>query len=99
MEKAYQLSDWLPTTKKEMQIRGWENVDVIIISGDAYIDHPAFGSGVLGRILESYGLTVAVIPQPNVNDNLQDFTKLGAPNLFFAVQHAFKRILCLQHAA
>ncbi|MGB5243033.1 MAG: YgiQ family radical SAM protein [Lutimonas sp.] len=85
MEKAYQLSDWLPTTRKEMQIRGWENVDVIIISGDAYIDHPAFGSGVLGRILESYGLTVAVIPQPNVNDHLQDFTKLGAPNMFFAV--------------
>ena len=85
MKTQYQLTDWLPTTKKEVQIRGWDSLDVIIISGDAYIDHAAFGTGVLGRIFESYGLKVAIIPQPNVNDNLQDFTKLGAPNLFFAV--------------
>ena len=85
MNTVYQLSDFLPTTKKELLIRGWDSLDVIIISGDAYIDHPAFGTGVLGRILESYGLKVAIIPQPNVKDNLQDFVKLGAPNLFFAV--------------
>lgn len=83
--KNYLLSDWLPTTKKEVSIRGWEALDVILFSGDAYIDHPAFGPAVIGRILESYGLKVAIVPQPNVNDNLQDFTKLGKPRLFFGV--------------
>ena len=83
--KNYLLSDWLPTTKKEVSIRGWEELDVILFSGDAYIDHPAFGPAVIGRILESYGLKVAIVPQPNVNDNLQDFTKLGKPKLFFGV--------------
>ncbi|MDP2088810.1 MAG: YgiQ family radical SAM protein [Flavobacteriaceae bacterium] len=81
----YLLSDWLPTTKKEVSIRGWEELDVILFSGDAYIDHPAFGPAVIGRILESYGLKVAIVPQPNVNDNLQDFTKLGKPRLFFGI--------------
>jgi uncharacterized radical SAM protein YgiQ len=81
----YLLSDWLPTTKKECAIRGWDELDVILFSGDAYIDHPAFGPAVIGRILESYGLKVAIVPQPNVNDNLQDFTKLGKPRLFFGV--------------
>lgn len=81
----YLLSDWLPTTKKEVTIRGWDELDVILFSGDAYIDHPAFGPAVIGRILESYGLKVAIVPQPNVNDNLQDFTKLGKPRLFFGV--------------
>ena len=81
----HRLSDWLPTTKKEVNIRGWEDLDVIIFSGDAYVDHPAFGPAALGRILESYGLRVAIVPQPNVNDNLQDFEKLGTPKLFFAV--------------
>jgi uncharacterized radical SAM protein YgiQ len=81
----YLLSDWLPTTKKEVAIRGWDELDVILFSGDAYIDHPAFGPAVIGRILESYGLKVAIVPQPNVNDNLQDFTKLGRPRLFFGV--------------
>ncbi len=85
MKENYQLSDWLPTTNKEVKIRGWEELDVIIISGDAYVDHAAFGPAVLGRILESFGLRVAVIPQPSVHDNLQDFTKLGRPELFFAV--------------
>lgn len=85
MQKAPQLSDWLPTTRREMKIRGWENLDVIIFSGDAYVDHAAFGPAALGRILESYGLRVAIVPQPNVNDNLQDFEKLGIPNMFFAV--------------
>ncbi len=85
MQKELQLSDWLPTTSKEVKIRGWNSLDVIIFSGDAYVDHPAFGPAVVGRILESYGLKVAIVPQPNVNDNLQDFEKLGTPNLFFAV--------------
>lgn len=85
MEKTYQLSDWLPTTKKEAKIRGWDELDVIIFSGDAYVDHAAFGPAVLGRILESFGLRVAIVPQPSVHDNLQDFTKLGAPKMFFAV--------------
>ena len=85
MQKEHQLSDWLPTTNKEVKIRGWDSLDVIIISGDAYVDHAAFGPAALGRILESYGLKVAIIPQPSVYDNLQDFEKLGKPNLFFAV--------------
>jgi len=79
------LSDWLPTTNKEVKLRGWEELDVILFSGDAYVDHPAFGPAVIGRILESYGLKVAIIPQPSVNDNLQDFTKMGKPRLFFGV--------------
>jgi uncharacterized radical SAM protein YgiQ len=85
MEIEHKLSDWLPTTKREVKIRGWERLDVIIFSGDAYVDHAAFGPAALGRILESYGLRVAIVPQPNVNDNLQDFEKLGTPELFFAV--------------
>lgn len=79
------LSDWLPTTNKEVKIRGWEELDVILFSGDAYVDHPSFGPAVIGRILESYGLKVAIVPQPSVNDDLQDFTKLGTPKLFFGV--------------
>ena len=79
------LSSWLPTTNKEVKIRGWESLDVILFSGDAYVDHPSFGPAVIGRILESYGLRVAIVPQPNVHDNLQDFVKLGRPNLFFGV--------------
>jgi uncharacterized radical SAM protein YgiQ len=83
--KMNKLSDWLPTTNKEVKLRGWEALDVILFSGDAYVDHPAFGPAVIGRILESYGLKVAIVPQPSVHDNLQDFTKMGAPRLFFAV--------------
>ncbi len=75
----------LPTTKKEVNQRGWDELDVILFSGDAYIDHPAFGTAVIGRILESYSLKVAIVPQPSVNDNLQDFSKLGKPKLFFGV--------------
>lgn len=85
MQQELQLSDWLPTTNKEVKIRGWDSLDVIIFSGDAYVDHAAFGPAALGRILESYGLKVAIVPQPSVHDNLQDFEKLGKPNLFFAV--------------
>ncbi len=79
------LSDWLPTTNKEIKLRKWSALDVILFSGDAYVDHPSFGPAVIGRILESYGLRVAIVPQPSVNDNLQDFEKLGKPRLFFAV--------------
>ena len=83
--KLNKLTDWLPTTNKEVKLRGWEELDVILFSGDAYVDHPAFGPAVIGRILESYGLKVAIVPQPSVHDNLQDFEKLGKPRLFFAV--------------
>lgn len=60
--KSLQLTDWLPTTKKEMNLRGWDYVDVILFSGDAYIDHPSFGTAVIGRLLESEGLRVAIVP-------------------------------------
>lgn len=83
--KEYKLTDWLPTTKKEIEIRGWEQPDVILFSGDAYVDHPAFGAAVIGRILESKGLKVAIIPQPNWRDDLRDFKKLGKPRLFFGI--------------
>ena len=64
---------------------GWEYLDVILFTGDAYVDHPSFGAAVVGRLLEAEGLRVAVVPQPNWRDDLRDFTKLGAPRLFFAV--------------
>ena len=83
--KEYKLTDWLPTTKKEMEIRGWEEVDVILFSGDAYVDHPSFGAAVIGRILEAEGLRVAIVPQPNWRDDLRDFKKLGRPRLFFGI--------------
>ena len=85
MTNELRLSDWLPTTNKEVKIRGWEELDVILFSGDAYVDHPSFGPAVIGRIIEDCGLRIAIVPQPSVTDNLQDFTKLGKPNLFFAV--------------
>ena len=66
-------------------MRGWDELDVILFSGDAYVDHPAFGAAVIGRIMESMGLRVAIIPQPNWQDDLRDFKKLGVPNLFFGV--------------
>lgn len=83
--KEYRLTDWLPTTKKEVELRGWDDIDVILFSGDAYIDHPSFGAAVIGRILESEGLKVAIVPQPNWRDDLRDFKKLGKPRLFFGV--------------
>ena len=85
MQKRYSLTDWLPTTKKEVELRGWNDLDVILFSGDAYVDHPAFGSAVIGRIVESMGLKIAIVPQPNWKDDLRDFKKLGKPNLFFGV--------------
>ena len=81
----FQLSDFLPTTRKEMELRGWDEVDVVLFSGDAYVDHPSFGAAVIGRILEAEGLRVAIVPQPNWRDDLRDFRKLGRPRLFFGV--------------
>lgn len=80
-----QLTDFLPTTKKELELRGWDYVDVIIFSGDAYVDHPSFGAAVIGRILEAEGFRVAIVPQPDWHGDFRDFKKLGKPRLFFAV--------------
>ncbi|WP_299219782.1 YgiQ family radical SAM protein [uncultured Alistipes sp.] len=76
---------FLPTTIKEVRERGWDALDVILFTGDAYIDHPAFGAAVVGRLIEAEGCRVAIVPQPNWRDDLRDFTKLGAPRLFFGV--------------
>jgi uncharacterized radical SAM protein YgiQ len=75
----------LPTTLKEVKARGWEQLDVILISGDAYVDHPSFGIAMIGRVLEDMGLKVAILPQPNWQDDLRDFKKLGEPRLFFGI--------------
>ena len=83
--KEHKLTDWLPTTKKEVELRGWDDLDVILFSGDAYVDHPSFGPAVIGRLLEAQGLRVAIVPQPNWRDDLRDFKKLGRPRLFFGV--------------
>jgi len=81
----YRISNWLPTTIKEVRALGWEEVDVVLFSGDAYVDHPSFGAAVIGRILEREGLKVAIVPQPNWQDDLRDFKKMGKPRLFFAI--------------
>ncbi|MDR0386142.1 MAG: YgiQ family radical SAM protein [Prevotellaceae bacterium] len=78
-------SGHLPVSRKEMEYLGWSQADVIFFSGDAYIDHPAFGTAVIARVLENMGLKVAIVPQPNWQDDLRDFKKLGEPKLFFAV--------------
>lgn len=83
--EKYQTTDWLPTTRKEMDERGWDEADIILFTGDAYVDHPSFGAAVIGRILEAEGLRVAIVPQPNWLDDLRDFKKLGTPRLYFAV--------------
>lgn len=80
-----QYSQWLPTSAKEVKERGWDELDVILFSGDAYVDHPSFGAAVIGRILEKEGLKVAIVPQPNWRDDLRDFKKLGQPRLFFGI--------------
>jgi uncharacterized radical SAM protein YgiQ len=78
-------NSWLPTTKKEVDLLGWDELDVIIFSGDAYVDHPSFGPAVIGRVIEDEGFRVAIIPQPNWQDDLRDFHKLGKPKYFFGV--------------
>lgn len=87
MEKqaGYRLSDFLPTTKKECELRGWDQLDVILFSGDAYIDHPSFAAAVIGRIIEAGGYRVAIVPQPDWHGDFRDFKKLGRPRLFFGV--------------
>lgn len=79
------LTDFLPTTRKEMDLRGWDVADVILFSGDAYVDHPSFGAAVIGRLLEDMGLRVALIPQPDWHGDYRDFRKLGRPRLFFGI--------------
>jgi uncharacterized radical SAM protein YgiQ len=85
MPTEYRLTDYLPTTKKELELRGWSDVDVVLFSGDAYVDHPSFGAAVIGRLLEAQGLKVALVPQPDWRGDHRDFTKMGRPRLFFAV--------------
>ena len=77
--------NWLPTTRKEMDLRGWECADVILFSADAYVDHPAFGAAVIGRLLEAEGLRVCIVPQPDWHGDFRDFKKLGRPRLFFGI--------------
>ena len=76
---------YLPTSVKEMKALGWDTVDVVLFSGDAYVDHPSFGAAVIGRTLQAAGYRVAIVPQPNWQDDLRDFRKFGAPRLFFGV--------------
>ncbi|MDO4992438.1 MAG: YgiQ family radical SAM protein, partial [Prevotellaceae bacterium] len=80
-----QLTDFLPTTKKECELRGWDELDVILFSGDAYVDHPSFGAAVIGRTLEAAGYRVAIVPQPDWHGDFRDFKKLGRPRLFFGI--------------
>ncbi|MDG1347686.1 MAG: YgiQ family radical SAM protein [Crocinitomicaceae bacterium] len=79
------ITDWLPITKKEADKRGWNDLDVVLISGDAYVDHPSFGTAVVGRIIESEGFKIGIVAQPNWQDDLRDFKKFGKPKYFFGV--------------
>ena len=83
--KEYRLTDFLPTTKKELELRGWDELDIILFSADAYVDHPSFGAAVIGRTLEAAGYRVAIVPQPDWHGDFRDFKKLGRPRLFFGV--------------
>lgn len=80
-----QLTDWLPGTRKEMELRGWDEADVIMFSADAYVDHPSFGAAVIGRLIEAEGYKVCIVPQPDWHGDFRDFRKLGRPRLFFVV--------------
>ena len=84
-DNKYKITDWLPTSVKEMKAHGWDSVDVVLFTGDAYVDHPSFGAAVIGRLLQSHGLKVAIVPQPNWRDDLRDFKKFGRPRLFFCI--------------
>ena len=79
------MAHFLPITLEEVKRLGWEQVDVVLVTGDAYVDHPSFGTAVIGRTLEAAGYQVAIIPQPNWRDDLRDFRKFGRPRLFFGV--------------
>ncbi len=84
-QQQFKLTDFIPTTKKECELRGWDELDVILFSGDAYIDHPAFGAAVIARTLEASGYRVAIVPQPDWHGDFRDFKKLGRPRLFFGI--------------
>ena len=83
--QSFLLTDFLPTTKKEVELRGWSELDIILFSGDAYVDHPSFGAAVIGRVLEANGYKVAIVPQPDWHGDFRDFKKLGRPRLFFGI--------------
>ena len=85
MQQPRPLSDWLPTTRREMELRGWDSLDVILFSGDAYVDHPSFGVAVIGRLLEAEGLRVGIVPQPDWHGDYRDFRRLGRPRLCFGI--------------
>ena len=84
-DPIWDSSRWLPLSRDEVEARGWDEVDVILVSGDAYVDHPSFGTAVIGRMIEREGFRVAILSQPNWRDDLRDFKKLGRPRLFFGV--------------
>ena len=84
-DPTWDAARWLPISRDELDARGWDQVDVILVSGDAYVDHPSFGTAVVGRMIEREGFRVAILPQPNWRDDLRDFKKLGTPRLFFGV--------------
>ena len=85
MIMAENNSYMIPTSIKEVKALGWDYIDVILFTGDAFIDHPSFGTAVIARWLQKHGYRVAVVPQPNWRDDLRDFRKLGAPRLYFGV--------------
>ena len=87
------ITAWLPTTAKEAKKRGWDEMDVILVTGDAYVDHPACGAAVMGRIFESLGLKVAIIAQPNWRDDLRDFKKFGKPKYFFVLISKISKVV------
>ena len=84
-QQAPRLTDWLPTTRKEMDLRGWDVADVILFSADAYVDHPSFGAAVIGRLIEAEGFRVCIVPQPDWHGDFRDFRRLGRPRLFFSI--------------
>ncbi len=83
--RSESINNWLPASKKEVEVLGWDQPDVILFSGDAYVDHPSFGPAVIGRVMENEGFRVAIVAQPNWKDDLRDFKKLGRPKYFFGV--------------
>ncbi len=85
MSVARNTDRFLPATREEVDRLGWDQPDIILVTGDAYVDHPSFGIAVMGRVAEHYGMRVAILPQPNWRDDLRDFKKLGAPRYFFGV--------------
>jgi uncharacterized radical SAM protein YgiQ len=84
MAAAASAVPFLPTSRAEMQALGWEQCDVIVVTGDAYVDHPSFGMAIIGRVLEAHGLRVGIIAQPDWH-SAEAFRALGAPRLFFGI--------------